>query len=64
MKIIGPAYRDIAAKYKTDTDAHAKIEQQVHKGGSGKWGPMLMPPFPQVSDDEIKILSEWILGLK
>ena len=64
MKIVGPAYRDIAAKYKTDAAAASKIEQQVHKGGSGKWGPMIMPPFPQVSEAETKILTEWILGLK
>jgi hypothetical protein len=49
--LIGPAYQDIAAKYKTDPEARAKIEQQIHKGGSGKWGPMTMPPFPQVTRD-------------
>src|SRR6266496_994871 len=43
-KIIGPAYRDIAAKYKADAEAKSKIADQVHKGGSGKWGPILMPP--------------------
>jgi cytochrome c551/c552 len=63
-KIIGPAYRDIAAKYKTDADGRAKIAEQVQKGGSGKWGPVLMPPFPQVSEGEVTILSQWILGLK
>jgi cytochrome c551/c552 len=63
-KILGPAYKDIAAKYKTDSEATAKIEQQIHKGGSGKWGPMIMPPFPQVSAEETKVLSDWILGLK
>jgi cytochrome c551/c552 len=63
-KIIGPAYRDIAAKYKSDPDAVAKIDQQIHKGGSGKWGPMIMPPFPQVTPEETKTLASWILGLK
>ena len=62
-KIIGPAYRDIAAKYKSDPDAAAKIDQQIHKGGSGKWGPMIMPPFPQVTAEETKTLASWILGL-
>jgi len=64
IKIIGPAYREIAAKYKTDRDALAKIDQQIHKGGSGKWGPIIMPPFPQVTPSETKILADWILGLK
>jgi len=64
MKIVGPAYRDIAAKYKTDPQAFAKVDDQIHKGGSGKWGPIIMPPFPQVSAGETKILADWILGLK
>lgn len=64
MKIVGPAYKDIAAKYKSDPDAAAKIDQQIHKGGSGKWGPIIMPPFPQVSAAETKVLTDWILGMK
>jgi sulfite dehydrogenase len=64
VKIVGPAYRDIAAKYKSDPAAQAKIDEQIHKGGSGKWGPIIMPPFPQVSASETKILADWILGLK
>ena len=62
-KLIGPSYRDIAAKYKKDAEARAKVAAQVHKGGSGKWGPIIMPPFPQVSDSELKVLTDWILGL-
>src|SRR6266404_6088332 len=64
QKIVGPAYRDIAAKYKSDGDAFAKINQQIHNGGSGKWGPIIMPPFPQVTAAETKVLAEWIMGLK
>ena len=64
IKIVGPAYRDIAAKYRTDSEAYAKIEQQIHKGGSGKWGPIIMPPFPQINPRETKVLADWILGLK
>jgi cytochrome c551/c552 len=64
IKIVGPAYHDIAVKYKADAAAAAKIEEQIHKGGSGKWGPIIMPPFPQVTAGEVKILSDWILGLK
>jgi cytochrome c551/c552 len=64
VKLVGPAYRDIAAKYKSDPAALAKIDEQIHKGGSGKWGPIIMPPFPQVTAGETKVLSDWILGLK
>jgi sulfite dehydrogenase len=64
MKIVGPAYRDIAVKYKADPQAFAKIEEQIHKGGSGKWGPIIMPPFPQITANETKVLADWILGLK
>jgi sulfite dehydrogenase len=63
IKIVGPAYRDIAAKYRTDSEAYAKIEQQIHKGGSGKWGPIIMPPFPQINATETKALADWILGM-
>ena len=63
-KIIGPAYRDVAAKYKADPQARAKIEQQIRNGGSGKWGPVIMPPFPKVSGAEVNALTDWILGLK
>jgi len=64
IKVVGPAYREIAAKYKIDPDAFAKISGQIHQGGSGKWGPIIMPPFPQVTPAEAKALADWILGLK
>ena len=64
IKVIGPAFRDIAAKYQADADALKKIEEQIHKGGSGKWGPIIMPPFPQVTDAEAKVLANWILSHK
>jgi len=62
VKVVGPAYKDIAAKYEKDSAAQAKIAEQIHKGGSGKWGPVLMPPFPMVSDAEVKVLTDWILS--
>jgi cytochrome c551/c552 len=62
-KLVGPAFREIAAKYQSDAEAGSKIAQQIHQGGSGKWGPIIMPPFPKVSPGETKILTEWILGL-
>jgi cytochrome c len=63
-KIIGPAYKDVAAKYKGQKDAEAKLIEKVKKGGSGVWGPMPMPAnSPQVKDDDIKTLVEWVLSL-
>ncbi len=64
VKLVGPSYRDIAVKYKSDPEAAKKMDQQIHQGGSGKWGPIIMPPFPQVSATETKVLSDWILGLE
>ena len=61
-KIVGPAYKDVAAKYRNDPAALEKIAQQIHNGGSGKWGPAIMPPFPMVSDEDARSLGKWILG--
>jgi len=63
-KIVGPAYREIAEKYRNDPGAQTKVIEQIQKGGSGKWGPIIMPPFPQATETEIKVLTEWILGQK
>jgi cytochrome c551/c552 len=62
VKIVGPSYHAIADKYRHDTDAAAKVREQIQKGGSGKWGPIIMPPFPQIGAVETKALTDWILG--
>jgi cytochrome c len=63
-KIVGPAYKEVAAKYKGDKGAAAKLEDKVKKGGAGVWGQVPMPPNTQVSDADIKKLVAWVLGLK
>lgn len=63
-KIIGPAYQEVAAKYKGDAGAAAKLAKKVKEGGSGVWGPVPMPPNATVSDADIKSLIDWILTLK
>jgi cytochrome c len=63
-KVVGPAYQDVAAKYKGDKDALAKLSNKVKRGGSGVWGSIPMPPNTQVSDADIKNLVDWILTLK
>jgi len=63
-KIVGPAYVDVAAKYRGDKNALAQLSQKVKAGGSGVWGAIPMPPNAQVSDADIKSLVSWILTLK
>jgi cytochrome c5 len=63
-KIVGPAYVDVATKYRGDKDALAKLSQKVKAGGSGVWGEVPMPPNTQVSEADIKALVSWILTLK
>jgi len=63
-KVIGPAYKDVAAKYAGQADAAAKLAQKVMKGGSGVWGAVPMPANPQVNEAEAKQLVQWILSLK
>ena len=62
-KVIGPAYKEVAAKYKADKDAATKLAAKVKAGGQGVWGPIPMPPNPQVPDADIKTLVAWILTL-
>ena len=63
-KLVGPAYKDVAAKYKGDASAPAKLEDKVKKGGSGVWGQVPMPPNTNVKDEDVKALVKWILSLK
>ena len=53
-KVLGPSYKEVAAKYKSDKGAEAKLVAKVKAGGSGVWGPVPMPPHPQVKDEDIK----------
>ena len=64
QKVIGPAYKDVAAKYAGQADAVARLSQKVMKGGSGVWGVVPMPANPQVSEAEARQLVQWILTLK
>ena len=64
-KIAGPALKDIAAKYRGDKEAQARLEKKVRSGGSGVWGKMPMPPAPKtVKDEHIKTIIQWVLSLK
>jgi cytochrome c len=61
-KLVGPAYKEVAKKYKGDAGAAAKLAEKVVKGGSGVWGPVPMPPN-KVSDDEAKKMVAYILAM-
>ena len=63
-KLVGPAYKDIAAKYAGQTDAAAKLEGKVIKGGAGVWGPVPMPANAQITVAEAKQLVAWVLAQK
>jgi cytochrome c len=63
-KLVGPAFKDVAAKYAGQKDAEAKLAAKVLKGGSGAWGAVPMPANPQVSDAEAKTLARWVLAQK
>jgi cytochrome c len=63
-KVIGPAYKEVAAKYAGQKDAADKLAQKIMKGGSGVWGAVPMPANTQVSEAEAKQLAAWVLSLK
>lgn len=63
-KIVGPSWQDVAAKYKDDADARAKLAVKIKKGGKGVWGSAPMPPYsPRVSDANIEKLVDFIMTL-
>ncbi|MEN3373383.1 c-type cytochrome [Dechloromonas sp. ZS-1] len=62
-KLVGPAYKDVAAKYKGDGKAAATLAAKIKAGGKGVWGEIPMPPN-NVSDDEAKKLATWVLSQK
>lgn len=63
-KVVGPAYKDVAAKYKADKTAVDKLATKIMKGGAGVWGPVPMPANVQVSEAEAKKLAAWVLSTK
>jgi cytochrome c len=63
-KLVGPSYKEVAAKYTGQKDAAAKLAEKIQKGGTGVWGQVPMPANPQVNADEAKTLATWILTVK
>ncbi len=63
-RIVGPSFREIAAKYAGDRDAPARLEAKIRGGGQGAWGAVPMPPNPAVADAELRRIAVWVLGQK
>jgi len=63
-KVVGPAYKDVATKYKGDKAAVDKLASKIIKGGAGVWGPVPMPANAQVNEAEAKKLATWVLSIK
>ncbi len=60
-KIVGPSYREVAAKYRGDTVAAGLLQESIRRGSRGKWGSAAMPPFSQLTPDETRALAEFVL---
>jgi cytochrome c len=63
-KLVGPSYKDVAAKYRGDAGAEAKLADKVKKGSQGTWGQVPMPPNASVPDADVRALVKWILSQK
>ncbi len=63
-KLVGPSYQEVAAKYKGDAGAEAKLVAKIKNGGSGAWGQVPMPPNASVPEGDIKTMVKWVLAAK
>jgi len=63
-KVLGPAFKDVAAKYRDTKGAADMLASKIMKGGSGVWGPVPMPANNQVSEADAKKLAAWVLSTK
>ena len=62
--IVGPAFKDVAAKYAGDKSALDYLAKKIQTGGEGVWGSIPMPPHAQISDAQAKKLAAWVLNTK
>src|SRR5689334_14713316 len=60
-RVVGPSFREVAARFAGDADAAAKLAKKVREGGAGNWGSVPMPPNPQVTDGDLRQMIAWIL---
>ena len=60
--VVGPAYKAVAAKYAHTPDAEATVAKNIRAGGAGKWGPVPMPPYGQLSEEQARSLARYVLS--
>jgi len=63
-KLIGPAMRDVAGKYRGDKESAARLTKKIKSGGSGAWGSIPMPPQPALKDEDLRLIVKHVLELK
>ena len=61
---VGPSYQDIAKKYAGQADAADRLAKKISSGGAGVWGPMPMPPHPQVPESDARAMAIYVMGVK
>ena len=64
QRVVGPSFREVAAKFAGDGDAAAKLSRKIREGGAGNWGKVPMPPHPAISEAELRQMVAWILQLR
>ncbi len=62
-KVVGPAFKEIAAEYKPNEENITKLANKVINGGAGVWGEAAMPPHPTLSEADAKDMVKYILSL-
>ena len=62
-RIVGPAFKEVAARYRSQAGIEAKLVEKLRRGGSGTWGPLPMPPNPDLAEADASALVRWVLGL-
>lgn len=63
-KIVGPAFRDVAIRYRDQPDAEAQLMNKVKKGTGGNWGTIIKMPAQQIKDGDLKVIIHWVLSQK
>ena len=64
QKLVGPAFKSVAAKYAGDASAEARLAKKIREGGAGVWGVVPMPANPEVNAAEAQRLAHWVLMQK
>ena len=63
-KLVGPGFRDIAARYAGQPEAAPRLAAKIRAGGAGSWGVVPMPANPKVTPEEARQLADWVLATK